>query len=326
MYKLILHDCSIMAELFQRTPLFPGRNVLDQLTRIFQILPFASSSSSSSSFDFDFKMTPETQCFVQSLPKNTPSTAAAAFQHQCPSISKTGRNLLEQLLQINPNKRISAAKALEHPFFKRVKKSWKFPAVSPATSGVHQRMKDSTTTPSPKCATFREKILSEIDSFHHHQQQSSPAVPQQQSNNTPTKTLKAVAGDLVKSRVPTPVPQSKSTTNSPVEENNVRSADEKRKSSGYEPSTRRDPLEDSRQEQPQEQRQMSNNTKKQQNLSTSSRSTSPSQALPDGWECRKDPKGITYYVNHSSRVTSWSRPMNESATLTSSNNNIKNIL
>lgn len=31
--------------------------------------------------------------------------------------------------------------------------------------------------------------------------------------------------------------------------------------------------------------------------------------LPPGWEERKDGKGRTYYVNHNSRTTTWTRPI-----------------
>ena len=34
-------------------------------------------------------------------------------------------------------------------------------------------------------------------------------------------------------------------------------------------------------------------------------------ALPEGWECRLDPKGRKYYVNHNARTTTWECPMPE---------------
>jgi uncharacterized protein YbdZ (MbtH family) len=33
--------------------------------------------------------------------------------------------------------------------------------------------------------------------------------------------------------------------------------------------------------------------------------------LPEGWECRLDPKGRKYYVNHNACTTTWERPMPE---------------
>ena len=33
--------------------------------------------------------------------------------------------------------------------------------------------------------------------------------------------------------------------------------------------------------------------------------------LPEGWECRLDPKGRKYYVDHNARTTTWERPMPE---------------
>ena len=38
--------------------------------------------------------------------------------------------------------------------------------------------------------------------------------------------------------------------------------------------------------------------------------SSPSAALPAGWEERQDANGRTYYVNHIARTTQWQHPAN----------------
>lgn len=35
------------------------------------------------------------------------------------------------------------------------------------------------------------------------------------------------------------------------------------------------------------------------------------QALPTGWEIRRDPRGRVYYVDHNTRTTTWQRPNTE---------------
>ena len=42
------------------------------------------------------------------------------FKELCPKLNNDGLDLLQKLLEFDPEKRISAADALEHPFFKDI--------------------------------------------------------------------------------------------------------------------------------------------------------------------------------------------------------------
>lgn len=41
---------------------------------------------------------------------------------KCPKLNEDGNDLLNQLLQINPDKRINMKQALDHPYFKYAKR------------------------------------------------------------------------------------------------------------------------------------------------------------------------------------------------------------
>jgi len=95
----------IFAEMINHAPLFPGDSEIDELFRIFRVLG-----------------TPDDGAWqgVEQLPDyktQFPQWRAKEWKDICPSLDEAGLDLLEQMLQYAPHKRISARDACNHRFF-----------------------------------------------------------------------------------------------------------------------------------------------------------------------------------------------------------------
>ncbi|KAF7561873.1 hypothetical protein G7046_g2265 [Stylonectria norvegica] len=95
----------IMAEMFTGRPLFPGTTNEDQIVRIFRIMG-----------------TPTERIWpgITQFPEYKPTFQMYATQDLrsiLPAIDPTGIDLLQRMLQIRPELRISAHDALQHPWF-----------------------------------------------------------------------------------------------------------------------------------------------------------------------------------------------------------------
>mmetsp|Transcript_19314 Transcript_19314/g.55583 ORF Transcript_19314/g.55583 Transcript_19314/m.55583 type:complete len:212 (-) Transcript_19314:170-805(-) len=97
----------IFAEMVNGRPLVAGTSESDQLDRIFRLLGTPSPQSYP-----DIVNLPE---YSQALPQYPPPRGGVASL--VPTLEPQGLNLLEQMLQYDPARRISAQGALEHPFF-----------------------------------------------------------------------------------------------------------------------------------------------------------------------------------------------------------------
>jgi cyclin-dependent kinase len=103
----------IFAEMANGRPLFPGQSEADQLVKIFATLG-----------------TPTVKSWpgMANLPEYKPDFMAYAPinpKKMCRKLDHTGRDLLNRMLQYEPQKRISAEDALQHPYFKDLKKKRK---------------------------------------------------------------------------------------------------------------------------------------------------------------------------------------------------------
>ena len=95
----------IFAEMATKRPLFPGDSEIDELFRIFRTLGTPSE---------------ETWPGVSQYPDykpNFPHWNPRELSSICPTLDPLGLDLLKQMLQYEPSKRISAKAALDHPYF-----------------------------------------------------------------------------------------------------------------------------------------------------------------------------------------------------------------
>ncbi|ODV91635.1 hypothetical protein CANCADRAFT_73709 [Tortispora caseinolytica NRRL Y-17796] len=119
----------IFAEMASRRPLFPGDSEIDEIFKIFRILG-----------------TPDEEIWpgVTSLPdyKSTfPKWNPRPLPEQLPDLANTldvdGMNLLESLLVYDPAFRISAKRALLHPYFQDGSTTGSTPSAVPMSSTAH---------------------------------------------------------------------------------------------------------------------------------------------------------------------------------------------
>lgn len=97
----------ILAEMLGNKPLFPGKNYVDQLNRILEIV------GSPDQADLEAIPNDKSRRYIASLPHRDPTP----FQSLYPEADELAIELLCQMLEFNPSKRVTAMQALEHGFF-----------------------------------------------------------------------------------------------------------------------------------------------------------------------------------------------------------------
>ncbi|CAI5727158.1 unnamed protein product [Peronospora destructor] len=105
----------IFGELVSRKPLFPGTNFMDQLKRVFQVLPVPEPE------DRGYVIGKGALKFLSSL---CPPAPGALEDKLGETAGPQALDLLRRLLSFNPKKRISADDALAHPFFEGIRDEW----------------------------------------------------------------------------------------------------------------------------------------------------------------------------------------------------------
>lgn len=96
----------ILAELLLGKPVFPGTSTLNQLDRVMEVTGRPSQE------DVESINSPLAQTMLESLPPTKPKKLRDMF----PTASEDALDLLKSLLQFNPNKRLTAEQALQHPY------------------------------------------------------------------------------------------------------------------------------------------------------------------------------------------------------------------
>ncbi|KAL7602292.1 hypothetical protein Lser_V15G26406 [Lactuca serriola] len=123
---------AIMAELFTRHPLFPGKNDGDQMYKICSVIDSPTETTFS---------------IVNSNYLVFPQLPGVQLSSLLPSASLEALDLIATLLSWNPSARLTAMKALEHPFFYtcyKVPPPRPIPLVFKSCAFCYQREEDPT--------------------------------------------------------------------------------------------------------------------------------------------------------------------------------------
>jgi serine/threonine protein kinase len=102
----------IMAEMFSGQPLFPADTPYEQLDRIFRLMGTPTEETWPG-----FSALPEYKYYSIGREVHSPKPLSSVL----PNVDPLGINLLERLLQLRPENRITAADALAHPWFDSVR-------------------------------------------------------------------------------------------------------------------------------------------------------------------------------------------------------------
>ena len=101
----------IIYEMFTNKPLFPGDSEIGQLMKIFQVTGTPNE-----------KNWPDVES-LQDYKKTFPKWKAQNISDLIPEFDKDGIDLIEKLLILDPEKRLTIREAMDHPFFSSLKKN-----------------------------------------------------------------------------------------------------------------------------------------------------------------------------------------------------------
>lgn len=145
----------IFAELISRKPLFPGKNHVDQLNLITSIVGTPTAE------ELSIVTNEQALKFMKSMAFKPRVNLA----QRLPNVSAAGADLLDQMLQFDPRKRISVADALEHPYLA----TYHDASNEPVAKSVFKADFENFEMDKSK---LRQLVHAEIESFHPELRQS----------------------------------------------------------------------------------------------------------------------------------------------------------
>lgn len=135
----------ILAELILRRPLFPGKHNYDQLDQIFSILGTPSIDQ------IDKLQSDKHRNYLRSMPHKEKKP----FNEIFPNANPQAIDLIEKMLHLDPDKRITVNDALAHPYLAPLHD----PDDEPVSSKIFDNDFDEETT---QLSDFREFIFAEL--------------------------------------------------------------------------------------------------------------------------------------------------------------------
>jgi len=149
----------ILGELIGRRHLLQGRGTMDQLKKICKFLGKPKEA------DLWFVTDEKARAFMRALPHSEPEDMHDRF----PDASDIAIDLIFQMLQINPRRRISCRQSLEHPWLQPVRER-QFETVAQRKVDISdvEALKDNARNPALKLnkQNLQRKMYEEIALFH----------------------------------------------------------------------------------------------------------------------------------------------------------------
>jgi len=164
----------IMAEMFSGRPLFPGTGNEDQLQKIFRLMGTPSERS-----------WPGISAFPEYKPNFT-VYVTQDLRHILPQMDPLALQLLMSMLVLRPDGRVSAADALQHPYFNDLPEMQNQQARLAQQQQQQQQQRQYTqmTMQQQVAAQQQQQQMAAQQQQYHQQQYASQTVPQPVYQNT----------------------------------------------------------------------------------------------------------------------------------------------
>ncbi|OXU27834.1 hypothetical protein TSAR_011710 [Trichomalopsis sarcophagae] len=178
----------ILGEMLLGKPLFPGSSTINQVERIMATLPPPT----------DEDLASVSAGYGTSLLEKAPTSPHRSLEELLPNVSREALDLINNLIVFNPNYRLTAVEALEHPYVASFHARGNEPARG---SSVVPFLRDDVQL---SVDEYRSKLYSMMDEKHrkHHKTTSSKSRPRHLSEHVQRKEPSATANATADCAVP----------------------------------------------------------------------------------------------------------------------------